>query len=778
MGEAGTQIRRERGAGFIPAAAVGLLLGVLAVQCLPRLPPLWLPGVGVLAAGLLLWRRPRWRLAAFVLIGFAWCAWRADSALDARLPRALEGRDFDVIGVLDELPRRGVNAWRFTLRIERATLDGVELPLRGRVRVSWYDLRESLADPCGRWQLRLRLKRPRGVINPGGFDFERFALERGIVATGYVRDDGDNRRLGGGACVDGLRAAISRGIAARIADAHDAHLLQAFAVGDTRGLDEHDWDVARANGIPHLIAISGFHVGVAAAFGVFVIRALWWLWPALALRVPARIAEAPAALFVAVGYGFLAGGSLPTVRTLVMIAVIVLARLGRRSVGGAQSLALALIAILAFDPLAVLSAGFWLSFVGVAILMLCLTRPRGVLGWLRELGLGQILMTVSLLPLTAWFFGQSSLVGALANLVAVPLVSFVIVPLALLGTLLLLAVPVLAGPPLVVAGWIVHAQWWLLECMATWPGAHWYLPGATPWTVLPALLGAIWLFLPRAIPARALGLVLFLPLLCPHLPRPADGGFEARVVDVGQGLSVLIRTRDHALLYDAGARYPSGFDLGDAAVLPTLHAIGLDRLDVLMVSHGDNDHAGGAAAVATAFPDALRLGGEPARGDVPLSRCHAGQAWRWNGATLRVLHPPAASAAEYRDNDRSCVLLVEGQSGRLLLSGDISTRVEPAIAAAIGDGPPLVLLVPHHGSRTGSGADFIAALRPVLAVVSAGWRSRFGHPHPDVVARYRAAGVPLVNTADNGALHLSFPARARPALVQREREVQARYWRE
>jgi competence protein ComEC len=778
MGRMPTSSERASGENIVPKAAPAFLLGVLAVQCLSRLPPAWLLVACALASGVLLWRVPRARLAAFVLIGFAWCAWRADLALQARLPRALEGRDFDVVGVLDELPRRGANAWRFTLRIEHATLEGAKLPLRGRARISWYDLDQPLADPCGRWQLRLRLKRPRGVINPGGFDFERFALERGIVATGYVRDDGDNRRLGHAPCIDALRDAVSRGIATRVADPHDAHLLQAFAVGDTRGLDEHDWDVARANGIPHLIAISGFHVGVAAVFGVFAIRALWWLWPGLALRWPARLAEAPAALLVALGYGLLAGASLPTVRTLVMIGVIALAQLGRRAVGGAHSLSLALIAILAVDPLAVLSAGFWLSFAGVAILMLCLMRRRGRLAAARGFAVAQLLMTVSLLPLAVWFFGQSSLVGALSNLIAVPLVSFVIVPLALFATSCLLTVAGLATMPLVAAGWLVHALWWLLECMATWPGAHWYLPGARLWAVLLAVSGALWLFLPRAVPARALGLVLFLPLLCPHLPRPAEGAFEARIIDVGQGLSVLVRTRDHALLYDAGARYPSGFDLGESAVLPTLRSIGLERLDVIMVSHGDNDHAGGAAAVATAFPDAERLGGEPARGNLPLAQCHAGQTWRWNGVLLRVLHPPAASVAAHADNDRSCVLLVEGDGGRLLLTGDISQRVEPAIAAEVGEGRPLVLLVPHHGSKTASGAQFIGAVRPVLAIVSAGWRSRFGHPHPDVVARYRNAGVLMLNTADEGALHVSFGTDAPPVLRDPERRVQARYWRE
>jgi competence protein ComEC len=456
---------------------------------------------------------------------------------------------------------------------------------------------------------------------------------------------------------------------------------------------------------------------------------------------------------------------------------VALARCSRRGSSGAQSLALAMIAILLVDPLAVLAAGFWLSFVGVSFLMLCLqARGRGLRAFLHELSAGQLVMTVALLPLTMWFFGQASLVGALSNLIAVPLVSFVIVPCALFGTLLLGLCPPLATPVLWLAARIAHAQWWLLERFATWPGAHWYLPTIQPHALLLALLGALWMFMPRGLPLRWLGALLFLPLLWPARSLPAEGAFQVWVLDVGQGLSVLIRTQRHTLVYDAGARFPSGFDLGEAVVLPSIHALGIDRLDMLMISHGDNDHAGGADAVAAEFPEASRYAGEPSRMHIPMQQCVAGQSWRWDGVSFRVLSPAAGEGD--RDNDSSCVLLVEGRHGRLLMTGDISSRMEPQVVAALGPGPAPFLLVPHHGSKTSSSAEFIDAVRPALAVVSAGWRNRFGHPKPEVLARYAHARVPVFNTAMEGAIPLDFPADAPPSRGQGWRQRQSRYWRE
>jgi len=324
---------------------------------------------------------------------------------------------------------------------------------------------------------------------------------------------------------------------------------------------------------------------------------------------------------------------------------------------------------------------------------------------------------------------------------------------------------------------MTHAQWWLLEQMATWPGAHWYLPAVQPWALLLAMLGALWLFMPRGVPLRALGLLLFLPLLWPPLPRPATGAFRAWVLDVGQGLSVVVRTRYHVLVYDAGARYPSGFDLGAAVVAPSLHALGIDRLNLLMISHADNDHAGGAAAVAAAFPRARRYAGEVEKMALPMKQCLAGQAWVWDGVRFRVLNP-ISPAPSRRDNDRSCVLLVEGGGGRMLLPGDIGKRIEPRVAAAVELGMAPVLLVPHHGSLTSSSAGFIAALRPRLAIVSAGWRNRFGHPRPQVLQRYAEAGVPVLNTALRGAIEVDFPASGPARVAATWRQRRPRYWRE
>lgn len=758
-------------------AALAMLIGVLLVQAWPALPTRWL-GVPIgLVAAALAWWRPRWRWACFVLLGTAWALWRGALAMDARLPRALEGRDIAVVGSLVGLPLARTDASRFTLQVERATLDGRPLALRGRITVSWYEDAPPLR-ACTRWHLLLRLKRPRALLDPGAADSERTALERGIVATGYVRDDDRNHQLPGPRwCVDGARAAIADDIMARVRDRHDAALLRAFAVGDTRGLSQDDWAVARANGVSHLIAISGFHVGVAAVFGVWLAWLVYALWPRLGLTLPRPPAQAGAALLAAGVYSALAGFGLPTVRTLLMIAVVALARCSRRASGGTQSLALALIAILLVDPLAVLAAGFWLSFVGVAFLILFLqARGRGWRAFVHELSAGQLLMTVALLPLTLWFFGQASLVGALSNLVAVPVVSFVIVPCALFGMLLLALCPPLAMPVLWLAARIVHAQWWLLERMASWPGAQWYLPLVQPHALVLAVVGALWLFLPRGAPLRWLGCLLFLPLLLPPRSVPAEGAFRVWVLDVGQGLSVLLRTRGHALVYDAGARYPSGFNLGDAVVLPSIHALGIPRLDLLMISHGDNDHAGGAAVVVAAFPQARRLAGEPVRMHVPMTQCVAGQSWQWDGVRFRVLSP--APGGGNRDNDSSCVLLVEGRGGRVLLTGDISSKMEPAVVAALDAGPPPVLLVPHHGSGTSSSAAFIAALKPPLALVSAGWRNRFGHPRPEVVARYAQAGVPLFNTAAQGAMELDFPADGPPRRKPGWRLRQPRYWRE
>lgn len=760
------------------SASIALLAGILSVQWLPVLPAQWT--VLCLAAAALgwIWWAPSYRWFAIALLGFAWAMWRGSVGMQARLPHEWEERDFVAIGHVANLPETKADATRFLFEIDNARLDGKPTPWRGRARISWYDETGVALTPCSRWQLTLRLRRPRGLLDPGGADGERSALAHGIDAVGYVRDDAANKRQSPSfLCIDRLRAYLARGIQAHVSDAHDAALLRAFTVGDTGGLDENDWDVARANGISHLIAISGFHVGVAALFGVVLCAMTYWLRPSLALRWPKVQAQALSALVVACCYAALAGFGMPTVRTVLMIAAVAVARCGRRAGGAAYALALALTAILVVDPLAVLDAGFWLSFVGVGFLILCLETPgRGIRAFMRDMAMGQLVMTVALLPLTQWFFGEASLIGALSNLIAVPFVSFIIVPCALMGVLLLLVCPPFARPVLQLAGWLTHLQWWLLEKTATWPGAHWFLPEMKLWTLVLATLGAAWLFMPRGVPLRALGALLFLPLVWPARHPPDVGAFQVWMLDVGQGLSLIVRTHGHVLVYDAGARYPSGFDLGEAVVIPSLHALGMDRVDMLMISHGDNDHAGGAQAVAEAFPMASRYAGEPQRMPIPMAPCATGQHWEWDGVRFDVLSPATSNATT--DNDRSCVLRISGSGGDMLLTGDIDSDVESRIARQWQPGPPLVLQVPHHGSRTSSSPGFIAATRPAFAVVSTGWLNRFGHPRPEVMQRYADAGVPVLNTALEGAIQIDFPASGAPYVAVRWRRRQRRYWRE
>jgi len=756
-----------------PAAALALLAGALAAQLLSALPPHWIDAaLAVAALPMLMSRRTRW--LAFVLLGAAWAMWRADVALSRRLPASLEGQDIVITGAVRELPRINDGDTNFEFDVDSAQADGRAVALSGRVRIGWYDTAPPI-EPCSQWRLKVRLKRPRGLIDPGAFDFERYALERGIVATGHVRESDGNAQTGSEAvCVDRLRLRIVDGISTTLGDTTSAHLLRALAFGDQHAMDEHEWAVARATGIPHLIAISGLHIALFAGFGVLLVRLLWKAAPRLTLRWPAPLIEAVASLVFAVSYALIAGFGLPTRRALVMIAALLIANLARRSRAQVQGLALAVVVLLAWDPLCVLSAGFWLSFVGVAWLMFCLDGPARH-GW-RQLVHAQGVASIGLLPLGIWFFGQSSLIGPLANLVAVPWICFLVLPLTVAAALLQLIVPAVGAPLLQLAGGAMDGLWWLLVKMAAWPGALWYFPEPGAIALLLAMLGAFWMLLPRGMPARALGLFLFLPLLLPQRRALGEGDFEVYLLDVGQGLSVVVRTREHALVYDAGARFPSGFDLGDAAVVPTLHALGVGALDRVLISHGDNDHAGGAAALLAAYAAPVQSG-EPQRLKIPAAQCLAGETWNWNGVVFRIVHPHEPLST--RANDRCCVLDVRSGANELVLSGDMTAVVEPEVAAALAPvAPHLVLQVPHHGSKTSSSLAFLDALGPTFALISAGYRNQFHHPHPDVVARYAAHGTQILNTSQSGFVDLYFAADAPPRVVERGRIDRHPYWRE
>jgi competence protein ComEC len=757
--------------------AVAALFGCTAIQACAWLPP-WqwsmLAAFVALAGIVALPWRPARHIAVCGLFA-AWAAMHGARGVAARLPAEEEGRDVVVTGQVVDLPRvRGGDA---AFLFVPESMGGAPPRSRGTLRLTWYRTTVT-PGPCERWRLTVRLRRPRGSVNPGGGDAERTALQRGIIATGYVRAAPDNGRIGPGRCVDAWRDGIARALDTHLGT-EDSRILKALAVGDTRGLEAADWDIARATGVSHLIAISGFHVGVAAGGGVLAVRLFFAWWPVLGLWLPRQIAQAVLGMFVAGGYGLLAGLGLPTVRTLLMIGVVVLAGMARRRAGGMSLLALAMLAVLVFDPLAVLSAGFWLSFAGVGFLVCCVApRSRGLAGWLGELLRAQAAMSIALLPLSLCLFGSTSLMGFVANLVAAPLVSFVVVPLTLLGCLLLplpsIAVPLLAG-----SAWLLGHLWHVLAAMATVPGAQLSVAESGILPVVLATIGALWLFMPSGVPLRGYGALLFLPLLLPVRDMPKAGACRVWILDVGQGLAVVVRTRHHTLIYDTGPAFGGGRDAGTGIVLPSITALGLGPVDTLVVSHGDIDHAGGASAIVARYPKARRLSGEPGRLAFRAEQCNPDDDWSWDGVSFHFIEVPRAAQGKTASNDRSCVLAVEGFEGRFLLTGDISDKAERRMDhEALRSGLPTVTTVAHHGSNHSSNVLWLRAVQPELAIVSAGWRNRFGHPHASVLARHEDAGANVLNTARSGAILIDMPRDGAPHVVKEWRRPAGRYWRE
>jgi competence protein ComEC len=756
------------------AAAALMLAGAVGCLLLPYLSPWPLSALSLLLGIGLWWRALRLRLLGPLLVGFGWAGLQAAFVLSAQLPRALEMQDLKIEGQVIDLPQPQARRTRFLFLVDDNSTQPA--PLRGqRLQLSWYDdygaveigPRKQLR-AGGRWRLIVQVRTPRGLSNPGGFDSERHALAQRICATGYVREPFSAKMIGPPSGIDAWREEMSSRIGASVAS-ESARYVRALALGDTTALQHEDWEILRAAGLTHLIAISGFHVGLVAGFFALCVSGLWRCFPAWARRVPRPQAVGVAAMAGAMGYAVVAGFALPTVRTALMIAVVVLARLSRRPVRVADSLALAALAVLAFDPLAVLAAGFWLSFAGVAWLAWCLPQSQH---WAKGFLSAQGVATLGLLPLTVALFGQASLAGPLANLVAIPWWSLVVVPLSLIGTALE----------------AVHDGWggwvWRLaaECFdLTWPGfvrlaqsrfALWWLPEPQAAALPLALLGTFWLLLPRGVPGKPLGLLLWLPMLWPDRELPEHGEAELLVIDVGQGLSVLVRTSGHALLYDAGPAVEDGFDAGERAVVPALGALGVARLDRLVISHHDSDHAGGVGAVRRVVPVGRTLAppGAPLNVDAP---CLSGQSWEWDGVRFRFLHP--TPHFPYLGNEASCVLRVETAHGAALLTGDIGEVVERQLVRADPTAVRAdVVLAAHHGSAGSSDPVFVAAAAPALVLVSNGYGNRFGHPKPQIVARWQQAGAEVLSTETGGALRVWLEEEG--PVVRERRHSRARLW--
>lgn len=769
----------------------GFVLGVILLQQQPDLPSwagLALPCA--LSPALLLPERSAWLVwirravmgLTVVAAGFYYAAGMAEFRLRDALPDEWQGRDISVIGVVAALPGQHAREQHFAFDVESCLTPGATVPRR--ILLSTYENERSpapLMHAGERWRLVVRLKQPHGTQNPQGFDFEVWMLERRLRASGYVRNGAHHQRLHAlvplpSYRIEHWREILREQMRHRLGDAPYAGVLIALAVGDQDSISAAQWQVFTRTGVNHLMSISGLHITLLASLVYALVLALWRRIPVCTLRLPARKAALVISFPVALAYALLSGFSIPAQRTVLMLAVVALALWQGRNVALSQVFACALLVVLLFDPWAVMAPGFWLSFGAVALIFYVTAHRLRQTHWLREYVRIQWAMTVGLIPLLLVLFQQVSVVSPLANALAIPLISLIVVPLTLLGMLsdgaMLLSL----------AHTVLQPCMQGLNLLNQLPTAVWTQHAPPLWAALMGMLGGLWCLAPAGVPSRWLGLLVMMPMFVVSPAPPSSGSLRLTVFDVGQGLAVAVQTPNHALLYDAGPAFSNETDSGVRIVVPGLRAQGITQLDGMMLSHDDIDHTGGALSVMQAIPTGWLASSLPHTHSLLVHaahpwRCKAGQHWQWDGVDFSVLHPSSASYTNARlpDNARSCVLRIQAGRHTVLLTGDIEKSAEYALTQMQAEQLAAdVLIVPHHGSKTSSTAAFVAAVHPRYAVFTAGYRNRFKHPAPVVVQRYFEQGSKLLRSDADGALLMEIDTQG--VHLERYRLSHKRYW--
>ena len=783
-------------------ALCAFALGVGLAQLAPELPTrsvsvslLCLASVASLFLLLRTTRSVIWLVFPVALIlGASFTTLRADLRMSQMLPGAWEGRDIEVVGIVDELPQADAQGVRFAFAVEQVLTPNATVP--PRIALGWYKatIKELQGEPLPtlhageRWRLTTWLKRPHGYSNPNGFDVEAWMLENEIRATGSVRGDEPNRRLAANAgrpidYLNQLRDRLRERMQQALKDQRYAGVLVALALGDQRAIAESDWALFNATAVSHLLSISGAHVTLFATWIALAVFAIWRRSPRLVSRMPAQLASAIVAAVVAIAYAALSGFAVPAQRTCYMLVTAALALMLRRSLSPWLILSWALVVVLVIDPWAVLAVGFWFSFMAVAMLMYVTVGRVGERPWWHTLLLTQAAVTIGLAPLSIALFQQVSLVGPVANAIAIPLITMLVVPLTLVWLIVPIDALLMVAHQLIL--WLTLGLQWLM----TLPTPLWSQHMPPWWAVGLALLGSLVLLAPLGWPHRWLGLLWCVPLFAITPPRPLDGEFELTVLDIGQGTAAVVQTAHHTLVYDTGPRWTDASDAGSRLIAPYLRAAGSSHIHGLIVSHLDIDHSGGAKSLLKSVPVDWMLTSVFAEADIVKTAnergvkalgCAAGQSWIWDGVRFDVLHPDVDNYAEARlkTNDRSCVVKISTPRFSALLTADVEAMSEADIIERYTATPSMlksdVLLMPHHGSLTSSTPEFIEAVTPKLALINAGYRNRFGHPRESVLARYTERNIPVMRTDWHGAITLNSVDGI--GKIEKARETRQRYW--
>ncbi len=748
-------------------AALSFLAGTAMLLFMPELPNVSLLVALMISAAIIfisakkLPQKIILRCIAAFIIGFSWCSINTWQVQKSILDSKYEGKDLTITGVINSVPElkttrtktgKIISKAKFRLMVESATAGNrVNIENLKTVQLSWYNLREEIA-AGQRWILKVRLKKPHGFANVGGFDYEKWLFSNRIGATGYVKKDSDNKLVDNLTLYgwdDMLREIVIKHLRKHLPDSDFNGIIIALATGERSDISKSQWNGLLTSGTNHLVAISGLHIGLIAALAFFCIRYAWGSNLLLANKVAPIYMAAAAAIVASFIYAALAGFSVPTQRALVMVIIFMGGILLKKHTTSEYTLSVALVCVLLLEPLSVLMPGFWLSFAAVVIILFAIRVGGSKTEWhnrLRQWIMVQGFIALGLAPLTLIFFDRVSLVSPLVNFIAVPLFSFIIVPLVFLAMLLLAFSPTLAAYLFKVVQLVLELFWYFIELTTMFDYATFSCSRLLSIAILLAAIAVI-----LALYFKKKRCLLLVPLSTLLIAMSVGGlnagEFRIDFLDVGQGSSMVIRTTNHTLIYDAG---PSrGLDTGDSVVVPYLAALGIDRVDKMVISHADNDHAGGAKAVLDAIAvDELIVGENLKRAEHKSSFCRSGQGWQWDGVEFEFIYPFKTRGG----NDASCVLLVNSKNGRLLLTGDISKAAEKRIIKRLKHRnlDVDIVAVPHHGSKGSSSEKFVSAIKPEYAVVSSGYRNRYKFPKPKVVDTYSEAGAEVVNTANSG----------------------------
>lgn len=791
--------------------ALGFVLGVFCLQQQAALPSGWLILLCLFSAFVFtliqyrffavahLNRRIRTILTVTIagMLGFSWAAWQAQHRLSDALTSAYEGENITLVGVVASLPRANDRGQRFTLDVEQVLSPQAVVPKH--IALSFYPYRfnsQQRIAPKGmqfsvgqRWQLTVRLKRPHGSYNPHGFDYEAWAFSRSIRATGYIHLKVLPQLLNQfvwrpSYIVHKVRTLIGERIDGALYGSAYSGVIRALVIGDESQISQSQWQTYLQTGTNHLMSISGLHITMLAGFAYALMNGCWRRFPILVYRLPAQKAATIAGMVTAMLYAALAGFSVPTQRTLYMLMTVAIMLLLGRKVSFPVVLATALLVVAVLDPWAVLGAGFWLSFGAVAAIVYATSGRLANGHWLSVATKTQWAVTLALVPILVLMFGQFSLISPIANAFAIPLVSFAVVPPAILGSLFDIEL-VMRFAHMMLALGMVGLNW-----ITELPIVVWQQQAPSVCLVILAIIGIAWHLVPAGLPFRHMALSCVFPMLLLKSNPLPHGAFTATVLDVGQGLSVVIRTQRHTLLYDAGAKYSEERDAGTNMILPFLRGEGIKQFDMAIASHDDLDHVGGYPSVLNHIPiytllssleqDARLLDADAYKSHPPQlhQTCIAGNKWTWDGVDFMILSPNAADlqGSYLKDNDKSCVLRISSEHGSILLTGDIEKHreywlLDNAEVSLSSD----VLVAPHHGSKTSSTQPFLEAVSPLAVVFSSGYRNRFGHPKADVVSRYENIDANIYRSDHDGAVHIRFDYDD-DLKVSTWRRKHSRYW--